>query len=84
MMRGMDWALVGAVAAVVVPVGALIVTLIVTLINRQIDGLRSENREAHAHLGNRIDDVRSDMNARIGEVRSDLRAFLTAGKSGPG
>lgn len=80
----MDWSLVGAVAAVVVPVGALIVTLIVTLINRQIDGLRSENREAHAHLGNRIDDVRSDMNARIGEVRSDLRAFLTAGKSGPG
>lgn len=76
----MDWALVGAVAAVVVPVGALIVTLI----NRQIDALRSENREAHAHLGNRIDDVRSDMNARIGEVRSDLRAFLTAGKSGPG
>lgn len=79
----MDWALVGAVAAVVVPVGALIVTLIVTLINRQIDGLRSENREAHAQIGNRIDDVRSDMNARIGEVRSDLRAFLTSGKSGP-
>lgn len=79
----MDWALVGAVAAVVVPVGALIVTLIVTLINRQIDGLRSENRAAHAQIGNRIDDVRSDMNARIGEVRSDLRAFLTAGKSGP-
>lgn len=79
----MDWALVGAVAAVVVPVGALIVTLIVTLINRQIDGLRSENRAAHVQIGNRIDDVRSDMNARIGEVRSDLRAFLTAGKSGP-
>ena len=33
----MDWQMIGAVAAVVVPVGGLIVGLVVMLVNRQID-----------------------------------------------
>lgn len=75
----MNWQMIGAVAAVVVPVGGLIVGLIMTLINRQIDlvnrrfdELSAENRTAHAQIGANVDGLRGDVSA----LRATLDALL--------
>jgi len=71
----MDWQMMGAVAAVVVPVGGLIVMLVnrqidavnrqIDAVNRQFDVLRAENRAAHAQIGANVDGVRTTLDALL-------------------
>ena len=75
----MNWQMIGAIAAVVVPVGGLIVGLIMTSINRQIDlvnrrfdELSAENRAKHVQMGANVDGLRGDVAA----LRATLDALL--------
>lgn len=72
------WPAVGAVAAVVVPMGLLIVTMI----NKRIDDTRQENRDtrqenrdAHAAIGNRLDNLASAIETRSTRTDTELSAI---------
>ena len=84
----MNWQMVGAIAAVVVPVGGLIVGLIVTSLNRQIDLVNrrfdetnAENRAAHAQIGANVDGLRSDVAALRATVDALLLELVPEGEA---
>ena len=77
----MDWQMIGAVAAVVVPVGGLIVGLIVMSVNRQIDLLNQKfdrqfdavNRQFDA-VNEKFDRQFDAVNQQFDVLRAENRA----------
>ena len=73
----MDWQMIGAVAAVVVPVGGLIVGLVVMLVNRQIDLVNQKfdtvNRQFDA-VNRQFDAVNEKFDRQFDVLRAENRA----------
>ena len=77
----MDWQMIGAVAAVVVPVGGLIVGLVVMLVNRQIDLVNRQfdhkfdavNRQFDA-VNRQFDAVNEKFDRQFDVLRAENRA----------
>lgn len=70
----MDWQMVGAVAAVVVPVGGLIVGLVVMLVNRQIDLLNQKFDRQFESVNRQIDAVNEKFDQKFDTVNEKFDA----------
>ena len=70
----MDWQMIGAVAAVVVPVGGLIVGLVVMLVNRQIDLVNRQFEHKFDAVNRQFDAVNEKFDRQFDVLRAENRA----------
>ena len=70
----MDWQMIGAVAAVVVPVGGLIVGLVVMSVNRQFDLLIQKLDRQFDAVNRQFDAVNEKFDRQFDVLRAENRA----------